>query len=136
MKKRDIIIVVVLLVVALGVYLAVTLLGGNNANTGYVSVIVNNREWVKLPVEEPTTYTVHQSNGNENTITIDEGGVVYVSESNCSNQDCVNQGTVSTDTLEFRPLGGQIICLPHKLVVELIPDGQLGNTIILEDIGQ
>jgi len=123
MKKRDIIIVVVLLVVALGVYLAVTLLGGNNANTGYVSVIVNNREWVKLPVEEPTTYTVHQSNGNENTITIDEGGVVYVSESNCSNQDCVNQGQVTPDDPGVL-MANQIICLPNNVIIEVHYDAQ------------
>jgi hypothetical protein len=43
----------------------------------------------------------------------------------CSTQDCVTQGEVTLESLEWRPLGGQIICLPHQLIVELLPaDGR------------
>ena len=45
----------------------------------------------------------------------------------------MSQGKATLDTIEFRPLGGQIICLPHKLIVELLPDGQLDSVIILEE---
>ena len=124
MKKRDIIIIVVLLVVAAGVYLGVTLLGGqNNAVTGYVSVTVNNREWVRLPLDEPTDYVVHQTDGDENTVTIEEGGVVYVSHSNCSNQDCVSQGKVTPDDPGVL-MTNQIICLPHNVIIEVVYDSQ------------
>ena len=38
---------------------------------------------------------------------------------NCENQDCVNMGQVTLDNLELRVMGGFVICLPHKVSVEV-----------------
>lgn len=45
-----------------------------------------------------------------------EGGSVYVREADCDNRDCMRQGTLSAP-------GRQIICLPHKLWIEVVADG-------------
>ena len=37
----------------------------------------------------------------------------------CDNQDCVQMGAVTRDNLELRVMGGFIICLPHKISVEV-----------------
>ena len=50
-------------------------------------------------------------------VVIVEGGAVYVREADCENQDCVHQGKVSAP-------GKQIICLPHKLWIEVVSDGE------------
>ena len=43
-----------------------------------------------------------------------------MAESNCRNQDCLRQGSVTAENAGLRPLGGKIICLPHPLVLELV----------------
>lgn len=50
-------------------------------------------------------------------VVIVENGAVYVREADCENQDCVHQGKVNTP-------GKQIICLPHKLWIEVVSDGE------------
>ena len=51
-------------------------------------------------------------------VVVVEDGVVYVREADCDNQDCVHQGKVSAP-------GKQIICLPHKLWIEVVADGEM-----------
>jgi len=51
----------------------------------------------------------HDSFSNHITI---KNGTVQMSYSNCSNQICVNEGKISKTN-------DKIVCLPHKLVVEI-----------------
>lgn len=123
MKKRDVLLIAGILIVASALFFGVKyFVGGNRGASGYVSITVNSREWMRLPLDEPTSYTVHQSNGAENTITIDEGGVVYVSQSTCDNQDCVEQGKITPENVDTRVLMNQIICLPNGVVVTVVYD--------------
>ena len=46
--------------------------------------------------------------------------VIDQAESNCKNQDCIHQGQVTVDNMGSRPLANQIICLPNKVVLELV----------------
>ncbi|MGI6191940.1 MAG: NusG domain II-containing protein [Christensenellales bacterium] len=126
MKKRDILLIAGILVVAAALFFGVKyfVIDAEKAVTGYVSITVNGREWIRLPLDQPTSYTVHQSNGNENTITIDEGGDVYVSHSNCDNQDCVEQGHITPENVGTRVLMNQIICLPNGVVVTVVYDNK------------
>ena len=61
-----------------------------------------------------------QSDGTEweNEITMGAEGV-WMSHANCDNQDCVGQGRITLENRETRILTNMIICLPHKVVVEL-----------------
>ena len=104
-------------------------------NTSWLSIRANGFTYAPVPLTATGDYTFTHPDGSYNILPVTPHSM-YMDSADCSTQDCISQGSVSLDTLEFRPLGGQIICLPHKLVVELIPDGQLGNTIVLEDIGQ
>lgn len=119
MKKRDLIIIGVVLVVAVALFVGIKLLGGGNAegDAGYVSIAVKGREWVQLPIDEPTEYIVHQTDGKENTVKILEDGTVYVSASSCDNHDCVKQGQITHENVEERILANQIICLPNSVVI-------------------
>ena len=123
MKKRDVLLIAGILVVAAALFFGVKYFtGGSKGVSGYVSITVNSREWMRLPLDEPTSYTVHQSNGAENTITIDKGGGVYVSYSTCDNLDCVQQGHITPDNVDTRVLMNQIICLPNGVVVTVVYD--------------
>ena len=62
-------------------------------------------------VTEPYSFTVSDSDGHENTVTV-EPGKICVSEANCPDQICVTTGWISNGT---KP----IVCLPAKLVIRL-----------------
>lgn len=124
MKKKDILLIAGILIAAAALFFGVKyfIIDSEKAVTGYVSVTVNSREWVRLPLDEPTSYTVHQASGAENTITIVEGGDVYVSYATCDNQDCVEQGHITPQNVDTRVLMNQIICLPNSVVVTVVYD--------------
>ena len=71
-----------------------------------------------LPFGEAHSVQVIQEDGSENTVAI-TGDAVYMDHADCENQDCVRMGEVTRDNLELRVMGGFIICLPHKISVEV-----------------
>ena len=73
---------------------------------------------IDLPFGEEHTIRVLQINGDENTVHITRDAV-FMEESNCQNHDCVMMGEITLDNLEMRVMGGFIICLPHRLSVEV-----------------
>ena len=66
-----------------------------------------------LPLSEDASVTVESSLGT-NIIEVADGRVRCL-ESDCSNQTCVKQGWVSGQ-------GQTIVCLPHKLTVQVVAD--------------
>lgn len=62
-------------------------------------------------VQETYTFTVETTEGGSNTIEISPGGVA-VTQANCPDQICVQQGRITNSLLP-------ITCLPHRLVIEL-----------------
>ena len=70
-----------------------------------------------LPFGEKHTVKVILPEG-ENTVTL-TGNAVFMSEADCEGQDCVQMGEVTRDNLEMRVMGGFIVCLPHRVSVEV-----------------
>ena len=66
-------------------------------------------------VDEPYSLTLEDESGR-NVLSV-ERGRVCVSEADCPDQVCVKQGWVSNGA-------APIVCLPHKLVVELAGTGE------------
>lgn len=91
---------------------------------GYVRIIVGQEfRWFALPEAEPYTITIRQTDpetGEEavNLITLTPTGV-FMAESTCDNQDCVNMGEVTLENKAFRVLGNMVVCLPHQVMMEL-----------------
>lgn len=61
----------------------------------------------------------------EKTVKIDEhitvkisGGAAFVLKSDCKGQDCVKAGKISK-------VGEMIVCLPNKVVIKIIGDGEV-----------
>jgi len=65
-------------------------------------------------VDEPYSFTLEDESGS-NTILVEQGRV-RVSEANCPDRICVNQGYISDSTVP-------IVCLPHKLIIEIVGGG-------------
>ena len=89
-------------------------------------VLVNAPEPVgllPLPVEGEYERTIRQQmpDGSEavNKIQLTPEGF-RVTEANCENHDCIDEGEVTLANREERILGGMVICLPHRLMLELL----------------
>ena len=83
-----------------------------------VYVTLDGKPLLDLPFGEAHTIEVVQPGVGENAFTL-TGDSVYMRHADCENQDCVNMGAVTRDNLELRVMGGFIICLPHKLSIEV-----------------
>lgn len=99
---------------------------------GYVRITVGTESrWFPLPPEEDYTITVRQTNpetGEEmvNYITLTPDGV-YMKESTCDHQDCVDMGVVTLENKAERILGNVVVCLPHQVMLELYSTEELMN---------
>ncbi|MBQ6346926.1 MAG: NusG domain II-containing protein [Clostridia bacterium] len=73
---------------------------------------------IDLPFGTSHSVQIILPDGSENTVAI-TGEAVYMAHADCDNQDCVQMGAVTRENLELRVMGGFIICLPHKISVEV-----------------
>ena len=112
MKKKDVIIIAAALVLALGLYGISQIAGGKSATT--VVVTVDGKEVLRRPLAVEDTYEIKQDDGSINVITV-EGGAVYMKEANCRDGLCMAQG-------KMKNAAKTIVCLPHKLVVQMEGD--------------
>ena len=70
---------------------------------------------IKSSLQDEGRYEIETSFG-KNVVVIG-GGRVYVSDADCPHQDCVRQGAIDE-------VGEQIICLPHRMIVEIVSSGE------------
>lgn len=114
-KKRNVIAVAVIIALVAAAFAGVRLLGASSAASERVAVVHDgDGGTLELPLDTDATRTVTTSLGS-NTIVV-EGGQVRVSEADCPNHDCIDQGAIDE-------VGEQIVCLPHKLWVEIVEAG-------------
>lgn len=107
--RINVIAVLVITAVALAAAAAANSLG--NAVDARTAVIQDaDGNTFAMPLSKDDVLTVTSSAGT-NVIEV-QSGKVRVSEADCPNQDCVDQGWISN-------AGQQIVCLPHKLVVNI-----------------
>jgi len=83
-----------------------------------VYITLNGAPLIDLPFGEAHTITVSQAGIGENTVAMTEEAV-FMESADCDGQDCVQMGEVTAQNLELRVLGGFIVCLPHRLSVEV-----------------
>jgi len=83
-----------------------------------VYVTLDGETLMTLPFEEPHVVRIVLPDGGENTLTL-TGTAVTMTEANCEGQDCVRMGEITRENLEVRVMGGFIICLPHRVSVEV-----------------
>lgn len=103
MKKRDIILIASILVIAIAFFLIVELTKEEGAG---VVVKVDGVEVAEYSLSKSGTYPL---NGGTNILVIEDGRA-YLSDANCPDKLCVHQGKISRT-------GEVITCLPNKLTV-------------------
>ena len=128
-RKKDLLIVLGVLLVAAAFIGASFLFGERNASlmqTGaeqVVRIYVGSDLYATVPLGEPQEIRVEQENGCVNVVAVTEDGA-YMKSSSCDNQLCVQQGMVTLENWQLRMLGRQIICLPNQVVVEIASQTQ------------
>ena len=116
MNKRDFIAIAIVIILSAVGFL---LLNFGRARGSEVVITAGGSEYGTYPLSEDKVIEI-KSDVGLNTVVI-ENGSVYMKDADCPDRYCVKQGKVTGS-------GDSIICLPHKLVVEVkSSDGE--NTI-------
>ena len=126
-RKNDWILIVILLVAAVGAYVAMQYYQNVSTKNAVAVVTVDGVEYGRYPLSEDHTETIRFEDGSYNRFAIQDG-YVSMPEASCPDQICVHQGFISTSLLP-------ITCLPNRLVIRvreeavclddttLVPDG-------------
>ena len=108
MKKWDILVIIIVVVLAGGMYFLGVLkpkeIGGEAV------IYVEGKEEIRLNLNEEQIFTVTTKNG-KNVIKV-ENGQVFVSEADCPDGICVNHRPIYL-------VKESITCLPHKMIIEI-----------------
>ena len=79
---------------------------------GYAEVRISGISVERLDLDKDTRMQFHGQNDID-VVVVTENGCAYVEKSECPDKICVKTGTMSA-------VGEQIVCLPARLVVEII----------------
>lgn len=111
MKKKDIILIGSILLIALAGWLVVWMTGQNEG--AEVRIMVDGEEYGTWSLGENNVIDIDTEYGH-NRVHI-QSGSVYMEEADCPDKYCKKQGSIRNST-------ESIICLPHRLVVEITGD--------------
>ena len=118
MKPGDLIIIVLLVLLS---FLPVVLFSMNSAtsNVDHLTAVISADGVPLHEIElvddgETETYEYISEDGQRNVI-VREGTEVTMTDASCPDQLCVRQGVITQ-------VGETIVCLPHRLVVEVTSD--------------
>lgn len=113
MKKRDIIIIVAVLAVAFAAFIAANLFQSRESGVeDFVYIYVNDTLYEAAPLSEDKLIEIDQGNGMVNHVQIKDGKV-YMADSTCENQDCVDQGSMDARKCGH-PAHAQLGCVPAQ----------------------
>ena len=72
-----------------------------------------------LPLSQDVRHVVECEEG-ANTVVVQNGGV-HIEDADCKGGDCMKQGVIYDQ-------GRLLVCLPHKLIVEIVPSSADSST--------
>jgi len=107
-KKNDLILFGGIFIIALVV---IVIINFTKTEGDKIVIIKDGKVYETLDLNKNTTFTIKEDNGAYNTITIQDGWV-SMTEADCPDKICVKHSKIHYN-------GESIVCLPHKLVVEI-----------------
>ena len=111
LRKKDIILLGTFVLIGI---IATILIYLPKKKSGSLVIIRENGTITReLPLTEDTVLPI--KNGNHENILHIKNGSVCISDANCNDKSCVSQGRIQY-------AGECIICLPHKLSIEITGD--------------
>lgn len=119
MNRKD---VGLVLVICLAAGLLYILFGRRSKGDGVV-ITVDGREYGRYSLSEDREIPIQTEDGY-NLVVIEEGSV-FVKEADCPDRYCVKQG-------KKKQGNSSLVCLPHKLVVEVKAEEEAGLDAIVQ----
>lgn len=111
--KADKILIIFLVFIAISFYIGLNQL--EKPLGSYVIISVEGKEFKTLPLDKDTTYTIE--NGKYfNKIEIKNNSVKMI-DANCIDKYCIKHSKLNS-------VRGAIVCLPNKVMVEIIGDSE------------
>lgn len=110
--KKDLVLILVIVIAAAAVWIGYHLLNGGDGTQ--VRITVDGEEYGVYYLDEDQTIEIETDGVVTNTLVIEDGKADMI-EANCPDGLCVNQRAISSG-------GETIVCLPNKIVVEVIAD--------------
>lgn len=107
--KWDIMILLFLLLV--GIFFSVWIFFPDSAPGNFLEIRQNGEILKTLPLNQNTRETV-SGEGGTNTFIIQDGSVSMI-EADCGDHTCIQTGSIQKN-------GESIVCLPHRLVLQII----------------
>lgn len=107
-KKNDLILAGIILILALAAVLFITL---TKEEGGEVVVTVDGEVYKTLPLDKDTTLSIEEKTGQYNVLEIKDGEV-RMREASCPDKICVEHRAIHYNR-------ESIVCLPNKVTVEI-----------------
>lgn len=111
MRVSDVILIIVILIFSLSLYF-IYYEYGKNKEGKQVIITLNGKEYGRYSLNENKIFEVKSNGFNKIEI---KDGKVYVIDADCPDKYCINHEGISKK-------GESIVCLPHKLFVEISDD--------------
>lgn len=111
LKKRDILVVILLLFLSIGMAFFVQKIKSNE-NGNYLRVELNGKEYGTYPLNKDKTFKIKIDEDEYNIVEI-KNGKVKMREANCRDLICTHMPSIEK-------IGETIVCLPHRLILEII----------------
>lgn len=109
---------VLLLLILVGVFFSVWVF--LPSNPGDILEIRQNGKVIKtLSLKDNTTETISFEGRGTNTFSIQDGGV-SMTDADCGDHTCIQTGRIQNS-------GESIVCLPHRLVLQIKSSGETDN---------
>ena len=123
MKKKDLILIVAMMLIAGGLLAAVTLSTAGTASSGQVRIYVNDQLYAQESLGKERDIAITQPDGQENILHLTADGF-YMLRANCVSQDCIHQGPVTAENYYQRALLNKVVCAHNNVYVELVLTNQ------------
>lgn len=95
----------------------------------YLRIRQGDQYYNLIPLNGPGEIVITQEEqGFENVVRIDRNSVV-MHNSNCPKHECMMQGEMTLDNINTRVFFQWIVCLPHQVVLELLPREEALNLL-------
>ena len=113
-KRKEMIVIMFLVLIAL-ILLGAHFFMSGDQNDKALRVTQNDRVIMTIPLHKDTEEKI--VDGDHYNIIVIKEGKAFVQETNCKNQICVH-------TKAIADIGESIACLPHHLILEIVPKGE------------
>jgi hypothetical protein len=119
-KKKDLFLIIIIMITSVFFIITSVIKKGTSPNT--VKITISGLEYASYSLYNDREVEI--SNGYGNNKIVINNGMVFISEADCPDKYCVKHKPISKS-------GESVICLPHKLVVEIT-----GENDVVDDISE